>query len=192
MKIRSLCKSKYDDRVDFCFRDGTPLVPAEEEPAADVPASDDLYSSATRPFIVQPDGTPEPVAALDVPEVPDRFAASDGLDVPEPQFGFDDTSADAPEAGGLDSGGGIPQPARTVVIPRRQPAVGQHRQSPGPAAIEASDLGAIGGIPQPDCVVGRPPCQAAIGQQHQCLNPEVAALEPGGHGPASQIPQPPP
>ena len=97
MKICSLCKSKYDDRVDFCFRDGTPLVPMEDEaPAADAPA-DDLYSSATRPFIVQPEGGAKPVDLLDVPEAPDRFASGDGLDVPEPRFGFDPAAADVPE-----------------------------------------------------------------------------------------------
>jgi hypothetical protein len=93
MKICSLCKSKYDDRVDFCFRDGTPLMPLDE-PVQEQEAPDaDLFNSATRPFVVQPEGPPQPVDSLDAPPAPD----GDGLDAPEPRFGFDPSSLDAPE-----------------------------------------------------------------------------------------------
>lgn len=56
MKHCSLCQTRYEDRVDFCFRDGTPLT----EGAGATTASDnvlpavgediDLSSAATRPF----------------------------------------------------------------------------------------------------------------------------------------------
>ena len=143
MKICSLCKSKYDDRVDFCFRDGTPLVPAEDEASGVEPPADDLYSSATRPFVVQPDGSPQAIDALDVPDAPDRFATGDGLDVPEPRFGFD--PADAPEPPlAAHSAVDAPEPGAA------KPAEPDLTDAPAPSFLDAPEpAGPLDAPPEP-------------------------------------------
>ncbi len=146
MKICSLCKSKYDDRVDFCFRDGTPLVPAEDgPPAAEAPA-DDIYSSATRPFVVHPEGGAKPIDALDVPDAPDRFATGDGLDVPEPRFGFD--PADAPEPT-LAAQSALDAPD----APATQPAQPDLTDAPAPSFLDAPEPASRLDAPEPAEVV---------------------------------------
>jgi hypothetical protein len=168
MKICSLCKSKYDDRVDFCFRDGTPLVPVADEAAAiDAPA-DDLYSSATRPFVVQPEGSPQGIDALDVPDAPDRFATGDGVDVPEPRFGFD--PADAPE----------PPLAAQAVIDAPEPASAKPVEpdltdAPAPSFLDA---------PEPAVPLDAPPEPTAHDAPEPLAAPRPVSMEPSD-GPGS-------
>ncbi len=158
MKICSLCKSKYDDRVDFCFRDGTPLVPSDDAESADEAPSDDLFSSATRPFVVQPDGSGMEPDALDVPEAPDRFASGDGLDAPEPRFGFDTSALDAPEP-----------PVVAGVSPRATdvPDPGEVLDAPEPVAFDATD------VPQSPSFLDAPEPAGSLDV------PEPAALDGG-------------
>ncbi len=120
MKFCSLCKSKYDDRVDFCFRDGTPLVPLdEEEPGVDAPEpAEDIYSSATRPFELNqepPAVEPGPEAkAIEPADLPDRFTSGEGLvDVPEPGFGFLDAPDRAPLERAPDAHSALDVPAES-------------------------------------------------------------------------------
>ncbi len=47
MKICSLCGSTYGDRVDFCFKDGTPLLPVE--------AADEAAAAPERTELDAPD-----------------------------------------------------------------------------------------------------------------------------------------
>ena len=168
MKICSLCKSKYDDRVDFCFRDGTPLVPAVDEAPAEDPA-DDLYSSATRPFIVQPEGGTVPA---DVPEAPDRFATGDGHDVPEPRYGFEADVVDAPEPS-LGQG----ESAASIDAPDAADTAG--------AAYDAPDLPAASSFldaPEPPGQLDAPePVALANGEQLEAPRPVEmdAASAPG-------------
>ena len=85
MKICSLCGTTYDNRVDFCFRDGTPLQPVTED--TDVP------ESPLREAL--PDVGP-PTSELDAPDPSSlRFD-----DVPEPghlQGVLPDVGSDLPE-----------------------------------------------------------------------------------------------
>ena len=70
MKICSLCGSTYGDRVDFCFKDGTPLLPVQSGEASAEPAP------AAGP---DPTDAPHPsnLAGEDMPEP--RFLGSDAL-----------------------------------------------------------------------------------------------------------------
>lgn len=90
MKQCKLCGSTYDDRVDFCFRDGTPLarmeaaptsVTSESDPGVETaPATEEFDAPA--PFMMLQSGrqpAPEPSsAAEDLP----TFAPPPGVEMP--------------------------------------------------------------------------------------------------------------
>ncbi len=150
MKICSLCKSKYDDRVDFCFRDGTPLVPLDDaqiEPEA-AKEAEDIFSSATRPFVL---GSAGATAPADLPPTPDRFSTGDGHDVPEPGFGFADAAAvDAPEPSAVGVGEASVEPTQA---------------SASPEALEASEIRGYLDAPEPPADLDAPEPAALEGSE---------------------------
>ncbi len=96
MKVCKLCGSTYGDRVDFCFRDGQPLVAQEVEAPADAPTparhapglADML--DVPEPAFVQRPKAPDPADPTALPspagleEVPTAPVAFDFADAAEP------------------------------------------------------------------------------------------------------------
>jgi hypothetical protein len=72
MKLCKLCQFKYDDRVEFCFRDGTPLERiAEPAPSSAQPYAFDAQDDTT--LIMEPEGA-QPVSAAPKPVFPSNEA----------------------------------------------------------------------------------------------------------------------
>ena len=89
MKICSLCGTTHDDRVDFCFRDGTPLQPVTDD--TDVPESPlrEALPEVGPPGAADPLDAPEP-ASMRFDDVPEPMGLKGVLpeissDLPEPQ-----------------------------------------------------------------------------------------------------------
>ncbi|MFH1467246.1 MAG: PEGA domain-containing protein [Pseudomonadota bacterium] len=164
MKICSLCKSTYDDRVDFCFRDGTPLTAAPDLPEADTPEpSSDLFSTATRPFTVEDAGLVPDARAFDAPEPPASLADADSFDAPEPGFGFQQgpgplTRADAlvpamedtPASSALDEldAADAPEPPATFGM---SGSAFDAPELPGDSAV--SPMASVADVPEPSAFV---------------------------------------
>ena len=109
MKQCKLCKSTYDDRVDFCFRDGSPLARVEGAPAgSSAPADAGVEASP----VTEEMDAPVPVAMLR--GVPGR-ASSTSPRLPSPlppEVDMPGVGADLPSA--EESGpSSIPTPAFT-------------------------------------------------------------------------------
>ena len=86
MKTCSLCGSTYDDKVDFCFQDGTPLRKVDAGPtSAPAPVEAPLPPRPRHDTLGGLDA-PDPLSALDAPEATPSSAASlDPTGLPEPK-----------------------------------------------------------------------------------------------------------
>ncbi|MBN1337072.1 MAG: PEGA domain-containing protein [Deltaproteobacteria bacterium] len=96
MKICTLCKSRYDDRVDFCFRDGTPLVP-DTEPLP--PGSGPVLGRDLGRPVAPPVPTPPPV-----PDLASARTEPGQTDIVEPRFSFRKARSTGGAAGRLAMG----------------------------------------------------------------------------------------
>ncbi len=146
MKICSQCQSRYDDRVDFCFRDGTPLSPLEDgvvPPATAAPESADPDAAEV------PSATTAlpPPPSIDAIEPPEPFSGSADLDAPEPRFGLGsepDSSSEKPaplrrDRPGSRPGFGAPltdAPATPMLFTPQAPAA---FDLPEPGGLDAAD-----------------------------------------------------
>ena len=148
MKICKVCQTRYDDRVEFCFRDGTPLGPVVCEPenwsVDNEEAAEDSAATASTPAAtpqqkdapVKP-SAPEPVVKPPTPSPRARPArrtsafADLGLEAPEPSALL--TDAPAPPLGAPQA----PPPAVTPPVSDQQ-ATPTPLNTPTPVEIEAT------------------------------------------------------
>ena len=125
MKICSLCGTTYDGRVDFCFKDGTPLEDAPEDAVREASPFDE-----------------------ELPDVGAPSAPVGGTDLPEPRnLRFDDV----PEPAGLRKAGVLPQvgedlpepaflkPASPEPEPEPEPVAAPPPPSPSPSLAPLSE-----------------------------------------------------
>ncbi len=85
MKTCSLCGTTYDDKVDFCFQDGTPLRKVESAPAVAESAPADPPARPPHDTLSGLDA-PDPMSALDAPEATSSLASAlDPTGLPDPK-----------------------------------------------------------------------------------------------------------
>ena len=121
MKVCPLCKSDYEDWIDFCFNDGIPLVlKAEGAPVAEPPVAE----AAAQVAAPTPVAAPAPTAAP-LPTAPPGATPAMGMD------GLATTPVTAPPA--------APLPVRATTS-TAEPAVAPFATPPVAGAVAASDV----------------------------------------------------
>ncbi len=161
MKLCSVCGTTYEDRVDFCFQDGSPLARAQ------APVSTPLSAGDTGPDSSGPSGvsgvgeaaptgaTSESAGIVDSPkakiETPvSVFDPFDETDLPEPAFLGRDRS-NAPPAPDLDDPFGMPEPRFGSFDEDQEPT----QALPGPRTVNLDETAPVAGA-IPDALLDAP------------------------------------
>ncbi|MDG1480456.1 MAG: PEGA domain-containing protein [Myxococcota bacterium] len=133
MKVCPHCSTIYDDRVDFCFRDGTPL---EKSVAPAVPSAADLPG--------EPPGAGLPTPGLKPTVAGGALSIAGMLDVPEPRFAeaarvaeaARDSAKSAPVTRAPEPPASVPEENLDEPEPLETPAAAPLSE---PALVEASE-----------------------------------------------------
>ena len=150
MKLCPECSTRYEARVDFCFKDGHQLVaepaapvPSEAQPSPE-PEAPALEPAAEPATAIVPDPTeaPPPRALPDPTDapIPSRFA--DMFDVPEPRFAV-------PPSSNVSAQEGNTQPISIVQAESLAPPVPLT-----PTPQEPAETAPLGTDPTPSLAVG--------------------------------------
>ncbi len=177
MKACPLCKSTYDDWIDFCFNDGMPLVAEAIVASSGVGALESVLDAPDIPFgLLDATDLPEPNAAM-APVAPPPRAPAPPINVGAAGF---DPSPEAPPtplrfgAGGFDATLSVPTPP---IAPAPPPPVAPRV----PGAVDASaleDIAAVLSGRPSSTPVPSPPAAVPIVMPAPTMPPPSALLAP--------------
>ena len=153
MKVCKLCGSTYGDRVDFCFRDGNPLVTAEAAPAPAPgpvrgrPGLADMLDVVEPGFARMPSADPTDLPFADAPVVQPAAppAAPVSQEQQEALAAFAETEAGAEFEVETQVEELLPLPVETEIggaplFPLVEPDEGDGSSAPGPAAEDGAEV----------------------------------------------------